>query len=392
MVTPDWLLSPIPKCRFFSDYWERSSLFIKRNCPDYYRDVLSLSEVDNVICSANIQLTNIRMVQGSVHVPAEDFVASDGLIDPIEVLKFFERGNTIILEHMHKQQNGLRKLCEGLTQELGITFQTNLYMTPPLCQGFDLHYDTHDVFILQIHGRKRWFLQEPSFRLPLPGQIYAHNKCNDRAKGEQIIIEPGDLIYIPRGYLHSATSIDETSLHITLGVISRTWTDVIIEAVALACAKDPAFREGLPIELLGKDKEEAKERARFLFDELWDKLSNAIDVKEVIENFSTELTSRQRSLVSGQLQQIVRLPDLNEDSVVKARRGPIKWSDEGDTLSIVAFEKIITFPSRLKMELSALLSGDVLRVADVSTNINSEGKVTLAKRLVREGLLEVLDS
>ena len=34
--------------------------------------------------------------------------------------------------------------------------QVNAYLTPPAERGLDIHFDFHDVFVVQLAGAKRW--------------------------------------------------------------------------------------------------------------------------------------------------------------------------------------------------------------------------------------------
>jgi hypothetical protein len=60
-------------------------------------------------------------------------------------------------------------------------------------------------------------------------------------------LEPGDALYLPRGYVHAALTTDVDSVHLTVGVLSTTWYDVLTDVVGLAAAAEE-FREALPMQ------------------------------------------------------------------------------------------------------------------------------------------------
>lgn len=386
----EWLLSPFSEGDFLSSYWGRKPLFVRRKEEGYYEGILSLCDVDDLLSSGSVHPTNIRLVQGQSHVPSDEYVSNDGLVDPIEVVKRFDQGHTIVLEQTQRYRTGLRRLCDELTDDLGFAFQTNLYLTPPLSQGFDLHYDTHDVFVLQIHGNKRWTIHGSPIPLPLPGQTY--ERCELSSGGETLggVLVPGDLLYIPRGYFHSATSLDYPSLHITLGALTKTWTDILLEVVAVACAKDPVFRESLPVRLFSPNRDLSSETATSHFAELWQKISNSIDFVGVIRQFSADVTRQRRPTNTGHVQRITELRNLSRDSFVKARSVPISWRVDEGTVTVIAFEKEISFPSFAINDLQDLLSGEEIQVQRVRGAVGMEGKLALARRLVLEGLLDIV--
>src|SRR3546814_13341142 len=56
---------------------------------------------------------------------------------------------------------------------------------------------------------------------------------------------PGDCLYLPRGYIHSAAAQEGVSLHLTIGVLATTVHD-LLRRVVDGTADDPTFRRALP--------------------------------------------------------------------------------------------------------------------------------------------------
>lgn len=99
----------------------------------------------------------------------------------------------------------------------------NIYLTPPNSQGFAPHYDDIEAFVLQIEGKKEWLLYPPrngSEHLPRESSPnFQENELGEPAL--QQILQPGDMLYFPRGWIHQARTVeDQHSLHITL--VSKT--------------------------------------------------------------------------------------------------------------------------------------------------------------------------
>ncbi len=85
----------------------------------------------------------------------------------------------------------------------------------------------HDVFILQVSGRKKWTVYTPTTESPL-----SHTPETDALKpgGEpswQGTLEQGDLLYMPRGWWHAAVACDEPTLHLTVGIEVRTGLHIL---------------------------------------------------------------------------------------------------------------------------------------------------------------------
>jgi ribosomal protein L16 Arg81 hydroxylase len=241
------LIQPLTTQEFFSSYWEKKHLVLSRQSPDTYRELLSLDDIDRALTEMNSRHPDITLATGEKLPSVGEYTTADGIIDPVAAIKLFSQGTTIVLSNMQRKLPKLSALCRSLAAESSIPFQTNLYLTPPRSQGFRLHYDTHDVFILQVLGSKNWRIYDSPVELPPRGRGYSPAKPKPGALSDKFLLQQGDLLYMPRGLYHEAISDESTSLHITLGANSITWSDFLFEAVAAACLKDVSFRRSLPI-------------------------------------------------------------------------------------------------------------------------------------------------
>ncbi|MFL5757038.1 MAG: cupin domain-containing protein, partial [Chloroflexota bacterium] len=130
----------------------------------------------------------------------------------------FARGATVVLQGLHVHWLPAARYCRGLEQALGMPVQANAYLTPASAQGFAVHHDVHDVFVLQVAGRKRWRLYEPVLELPLRSQRWSRALGDPGAPVHELVLEPGDTLYVPRGWPHEAATGDGESLHLTVGL------------------------------------------------------------------------------------------------------------------------------------------------------------------------------
>lgn len=148
-------------------------------------------------------------------------------------------------------------LCTDLFNEFSEIKETyvNCYLTPPNEQGFSDHYDDHDVFILQLKGCKKWqifdrYISDPTSEIPY--------NYDDTKKGNILLelnVEQGDILYIPRGFLHSAKTIDVSSLHLTVTVIPIIWADLLNEAMKRMVVDHSLLRKKIEVsELLNKSE------------------------------------------------------------------------------------------------------------------------------------------
>jgi ribosomal protein L16 Arg81 hydroxylase len=204
-----------------------------------------------------------------------------------------------------------------LADELGHPVQINAYVTPPQNRGFAPHHDVHDVFVLQVSGRKHWTIHPPVVEAPLGNQPFSAFKAAIAARvGEDplidTVLEPGDALYLPRGTVHSADALGEISIHVTVGVHPLTRYE-LVRSLLDAVQDDPELRRSLP---MGADLGDPDVLAPHLAATV-DALHAALDrvsAARVAERVGTELMRRTRPKAIGPLAQLAAANGLTEDT------------------------------------------------------------------------------
>ncbi len=168
----------------------------------------------------------------------------DGLAQPDRVAAEHAAGATIILQALQLHWEPAAVYCRGLEQALGFPVQANAYATPAAARGFAVHHDTHDVFVLQVSGTKRWRIYAPLLELPLSGQRWSPELGDPGPPVDDLTLEPGDTLYLPRGWPHEAVAQESDSLHITVGLHVPTRLDALRAALD-ECGDDVEFRRSL---------------------------------------------------------------------------------------------------------------------------------------------------
>ena len=384
----EWLISPISKQAFFSQYWEKQPLVIRRDQADYFASLFSLDEVDRAITTLNLTYPNITLKNAEKDVRASDYTARNGALDVAAVYQLFNEGSTVVLAFLDTVIPALTALCRGLEKELCFPLQANAYLTPVRAQGAKYHYDTHDVFVLQVVGSKHWTMYGTPVELPLSNQEFDSKVRERGAPTIDFRLSPGDLAYIPRGVVHDARSSDELSLHITLGVLSYRWVDLLLEFVAEAAIKDPAFRKGLPP---GFGREEFDRRqTQEIFEDLIQRLAKHSDIDFILNRFAEQWISACPPILQGQMEQMAMVDEVRIESVVGPRLSAV-WRIQRDNsfVTVHAFGKTISFPEHAGEAVRFALEQAQFVVRDLPGNLDEKGKLILVRRLIREGLVKV---
>ncbi|PYV25589.1 MAG: hypothetical protein DMG24_08925 [Acidobacteria bacterium] len=381
----EWLLGPISKKVFFEDYWEKKPLVVRRSKPNYFSSLLSLDEVDRVLTTLDRRYPDVTLKNANGKVSGDDYTAGGDSLDVAKVYQLFEAGSTITLAYIDTVVPALASLCRSLESEFSSPFQTNVYLTPAGAQGAKHHYDTHDVFVLQVVGAKKWIIYGTPVELPLRGQDFDSSVHARGAPTLEFKLEPGDTAYVPRGIVHDARSTDEVSLHITAGILGYTWTDLLLELVSDVCLSDPAFRKALPPGFAGNEFDRALGRETLR--KLLQKVSAQSNFDLILDRFIDEFISKSPPLLRGQIAQMAALDRVKIDSVVGARGGVISHlRTSGESTSVDCYGRTITFPSHASEAVRFALSKSEFVVRELPGDLDDSGKLALVRRLIREGL------
>ncbi len=291
------LLQPIDPDTFFSEYWEKKPLHIKRGDHGYYKDLLTQLDLENLISSGNLRYPSIKLVPKGTNAFFRPEVYTtnvkhgtdviSGIPDVAKIFSEYRAGNTVSLLALDQNWAPLGQLCQALEHYFNHAVRANGYMTAGNSQGFAPHYDPHEVFVLQIAGRKRWSVHEPPLALPLVSQPFGGQPFAQNYVPPPPVLEPmmeaGDLLYLPRGFVHSAVTSESFSAHVTIGVTVYTWVDLAAE-VFMSCMNMEEFRSALPPGFASRP--ELKQAMRSSLVGLLDKLQKDCDYDKVISAFN----------------------------------------------------------------------------------------------------------
>jgi hypothetical protein len=388
-----WLLSPLSQHRFMREYWERKPCIITREQKGYYEDLLSLSDLDTLIASHN-RLPGLRLVKAKTDIEVQRYSPDYAQVGQIlygtvnleRVLSEHEAGATIILEGVHRSWTPLTGFCRRLESTLNHPIQANLYLTPRAAQGFEVHYDTHDVFVIQVMGQKRWRIFPPHLKLPLRSQPFTGGHDASAKPLQELKLSQGDLLYIPRGYPHEAmTQSKHPSAHITVGVVSYTWCDLFQQTIRQLCEREPTFRKSVSIGLReSKFPREGKKQINKLVKLLrrprvWEKSMDSL-----LDYF----VSTRDPILHGHLLEQIRGDKLDLSSVVKIRAGLLfRIQTSGEDIILIFHGKSMRFPDYTATAIHFIVTTREFKVGSIPDCIDAPGKLVLVRRLLKEGFL-----
>lgn len=308
------------------------------------------------------------------------------LIDPGRVYDLFGDGATIVLQALHRYWTPLSHFCRDLEAELTHPVQVNVYLTPPVSQGLDIHYDTHDVFVLQVSGVKHWKVWHSAYDAPLSHQKRTGNYDDPGPAQIDVELKPGDVLYIPRGFLHAAQTLDQESAHMTIGILNVTRVDALKQLLE-AVESEPQFRASLPAGF-ANDRAGLEEELKDVVASFADWVAQQ-DVEDIADHLTQKFYGSRAPVLTGQLQQLLGLDSLSDASMVSRRAGTsCLVSDDEDQLVLTLGDRKLVMPAIARPAVDHILARASFAVADLSPHLDPDGRLVLVRRLIREGLLE----
>lgn len=396
------LLAVSPRS-FAAEHWAVRPLFSRAaELPRPFTDLFSAAAVDELVTRRGLRTPFVRMAKEGSVLNAARYTAPGGFgaeiadqVSADKVLDEFAAGATLVLQGLHRTWTPLAEYTRRLVTDLGHPAQVNAYITPAAARGFDPHYDVHDVFVIQIMGEKRWRIHAPVHPSPLRGQPWEERRADVARQAENTpeieeTFRPGDVLYLPRGWIHSATALGGTSIHLTIGVAALTRHDVLTEVLARA-ARDDALRGALP---LGVDLADPTVVAALVADAVDDlaRFSRADpdEGADVARRLARRVRTATRPEPIAPLATVAGAAALHEATTVSLRHGlDARLGAPGpDQAVLVLPGKTVTLPAEAGAALEAVLDGDTIRAGDLP-GLDPASSLVVARRLVREGVLVV---
>lgn len=387
-----------------------------------FADLFSPADSDALLTGGGLRCPHVRVVRAGRPLARSDYATSrrvggqtvDDHIDPARAIDAFREGATLVFQSLHTYWPPLGSFCRDLAVELGHPTQANAYLSPLEASGLDLHYDTHDVFVLQAHGAKEWEVFPPVFPRPLPDQHWNRVKPPDaldrpEADGEPVLsvtLRPGDSLYLPRGFLHRARTTSESSLHVTIGVKVRTWFGVA-QALVAGAAEDERFRSTVPTETAGTaDTASTASTADPLgptqLDQFRRLLHELVDAADLVDLAAFDPAEQARTAAGHNAGTLLdQLRPVDDATHLRHRHQPalLHLGPEGASggggngeVTVRTPDRTLFLPDRIRPALAFLLDHPRVAVADLTPFLDAPSRVVLARRLVAEGVLAIDDS
>lgn len=294
---------------FFDQYFEKK-LLLQRNAiqtPDFWNEINALFD------RTEARAPFIRIFKDGP-VPERSFIETfyDIGVPKRKLIKsavheYLRKGATVVFNRAEICSSLVRNLCRNVAQFAGMPTLANAYLAFGGDGSFGDHWDTHDVFVIQVVGKKHWKVYEPTFEFPLANQT---SKDVKRSRPDQpvldCVLERGDCLYIPRGWWHNAMPMDGETFHLTIGLHTPPTIDYISWVARNVLSKHPEMRQSI---FQSRDYDK--------FSEMRPLIEEQIFSKKNLEYFFEALASEQRSTNAFSIELCRPKKSLSDDLIIQ---------------------------------------------------------------------------
>jgi ribosomal protein L16 Arg81 hydroxylase len=244
------LFAPLSVETFVKEYLGERYLLC-RGAADRWQNLLTWDDLNTALTRLRVAGSRVRLMKDGVPVSRAIYTRDPKDPDGTELIaaaveEELRDGATLIVDHVHELSPTLTHVTNRLEETFRTVVGANAYIAMGGHMAFGVHWDAHDTLILQIAGRKRWQVHEPTIPHPLASE---HKRAASRPSGSPVwegVLDAGDVLYMPRGWWHAALPDGGYTMHVTFSLEHSTGADLLRWLVGRLKSLD-VVRQDLPL-------------------------------------------------------------------------------------------------------------------------------------------------
>lgn len=396
----DWLLGAISRADFLRDFWDCELLHVVRDDLGFYAPLATAAQVREIVGLA-VSLSDATRTRPLVELVGGEKSAGnvrlrDATTTARTLWQAHARGSTILVQMAQRYWSPFARLCGALEAQLRAPLDATLICTPAGSQAFGRHFDRLNAIVVQLSGRKSWRLlgeaqPAPLQDLPLlPFETMEAGRdrlagwaVSDRSLsevGRSVTLEPGDMLYVPRGIYHDVWTEDEDSVHVTLAVRPVTYVDLMVAALGRYVEHNPKIRAGLVACGDGAAKQDTLSGLARDFAASVDARTAMTDMETAYFRAAPSEDLADRILIEPTPASTLVHVSAHRPTVVLAR----------GVAEFYFGDRLFRLPERAAPALRFVAGNRHFEVAAIP-GLTPNGAMTLVRRLVRANVLRVLE-
>jgi ribosomal protein L16 Arg81 hydroxylase len=368
------VIAPLSADAFQRDYWLRSFVHIPGET-GRFKDLLTWTELSAILEQHRLTPPRLKLYrEGQPIDPALYLTPAIFGVPRLNaggLAACLAQGASLILDDVQELAPRVQDLMHGFQDVLRTDAYANLYAGWKTQKALELHWDAQEAIIIQLNGRKRWKVYEPTRPHPLKNDIEVPAEPVGAPAWDGILTD-GDTLYIPRGWWHEAFPLDEPSLHLTISLTPPTCLDY----VGWVVSQLRSYSE-LRANLQARGQTAtAKSITRLLIETL-----RGASIDDFLREWEANIRPSPR----------IRLPDmvydqfspLTDQSTIRlASSNKLSFSKQGNNFAFFSAGRLWTVPASLYPALAKLQNSRAVSVSELAANVSHPtAKTDLLKSL-----------
>ncbi len=245
MVRLDDLIAPMALTTFIKNYLSQRPVAFYG--PREARSMLTTEEINATLDRLTVRPDTMRVWLNGVPLRQETYITQDHhpAINRSALHRYLESGATVMLDFCQGLFPGLHSSCEALGEALRAHVEASVVLVRRPGKPIGQHWDGNDVLVCQVSGCKRWPIFRPVREKPLAQSRYG-DECSSELI-DDVLLQPGDALYIPRGWPHNPEGIGGPSVHVTFQLARPTGVDLLRWIAADLNSNCADIRDDLPL-------------------------------------------------------------------------------------------------------------------------------------------------
>jgi len=389
------ILFPIDVDSFLSQIWGKKALHIKGHSGKF-QDLFGWYDVEKVLNNNRPTFEGMSLIYEKKVLPSQEMK---------QIYPWLENGATLGINSLQQIDERLARVAAEFGKDLNTNVNINSYVSCPSKQGPDIHYDKHDVYVIQTEGKKKWYVYEPTTpKYPLEVQPNIRKDIPKDKPYLECELEKNDVLYIPRGHWHHAVAVTP-SIHLSLGPEARTGIDLLNWLKNQLMETDEFFRRDFPIvnasELGGDKQDHALEEHLNEFRRRMQDVLNRKSFMDILLHylmqtnpvrrsyqiprlweFKSHLTSQTQLILYPGQKAVIRHDPQTRRTIVMARGHFLSFREIPESLLRWLFSRQAPFCGQDMLSLSPEVAWDNLKI--LLSNLYELGILLLPEREVSE--------
>ena len=366
MLDFDQIMAPLGAQVFLRDYWLRQFVHI-RGKAGRFTALLTWDELNGMLQQHRLMPPRLKLYKDGQPLDPSQYLtpAMFGVprVDAGRLVLSLAQGASLILDDVQEMAPHVQSLMGAFQDALKTDAFANLYAGWYNNNAFNRHWDPQEAIVLQLSGRKRWRVYQPTRLSPLQNDDAPPPTAPPAWEGT---LNDGDVLYIPRGWWHEAVPLGEPSLHITVSLTPPTALDYLGWVMA-RLRNHAELRAGLPPAGGGTRQDMAAKISALVTDALRE---------APLEEFQLQWEANMRPNPH------IHLPDapyeqlaaLSETSLVRlASLHRLVFARVGENFEFAAAGRLWTVPKALQPALAKLQNNRECAVRELASVLSDAG-------------------